>query len=127
MTCRKLPKLGLLLMVRHPESDDPEDHCTDLEGNPIYGPVDSDGHYIDFQVGRMGGTELAEVELRRGMASSSAARILRKLADLVERNPGLLTARQGIAGEFDESGSARLILCAPFDDFGNLPPMPDIG
>ena len=84
-------------MVRHPESDDPEDHCTDLEGNPIYGPVDSDGHYIDFQVGRMGGTELAEVELRRGMAPSSAARILRKLAGLIEHNPGLMSERQGVA------------------------------
>jgi hypothetical protein len=74
----------------------------------------------------MGGTELAEVELRRGMAPSSAARILRKLAGLIEHNPGLMTERQGVAGEFDELGSPRLILCLPYDDFGNLPPMLDI-
>src|SRR5262245_54216495 len=83
MARRKPPKLGVLLMVRHPESEDPEDHCTDLEGNPIYGPVDSDGHYIDFQVGRMGGTELAEVELRRGMRSEEHTYELQSLRHIV--------------------------------------------
>jgi hypothetical protein len=124
MARRNPPRLGVSLRVRHPETETDVKHATDPQGIPLYGPLDADGHCIEFDGSEWPGEQLAAFTLRRGMSPDFAAGLLRKLAGLVERNPMLLTLGQGVSGVFDESGTAQVEFDLEYDEFGNLPQRP---
>jgi hypothetical protein len=120
MARRRPPNLGLTITVAHPES---ETERPPRKADELAAFMDHDGHVMEFAVGQYRGEDLAEVTLRRGMAPSAAAALLRKVADRIEKNEWLMQARQGASGEFNPEGEAKkdvLSLDDNYDDFGNL-------
>ncbi len=106
MTIPRRRKLGLALKVFHPDSmiDLAASLRTDWEAN-----ADDDGHYVKFDMTSMGGDCLLEVRIQRGIAATSAASILRKLADLIERaGTELLAEPGGFDGNFNKNGEAMV-------------------
>jgi hypothetical protein len=118
---RKPPNLGLWLLVRHPESEYGYIPPVGKDGKPV-AEGDADGHLIHFSMDAWKGEALADVQVRRGMAAPAAAALLRKLADLIERTPALMTARQGVSGWTNRDGEAEVcdLMSLDYDDFGNL-------
>jgi hypothetical protein len=97
---RKPKELGLYLTVRAGRAP-PLPFC----------PADADGHAITFSMDAMHGAALAEVALRRGIAGTAAAAILRKLADRVERyGDELLDLTRGNDGRFSRFGEPEFTM-----------------
>jgi hypothetical protein len=124
----KKPKdLGLYLSVFHPTSMGfgdgkaaPEDY---------FQPRDDDGQYIDLTMVPMKGEELVTLFIRRGISADTAASILRKLAQRIEKNCSLLVRGRGFDGWFDENGTvveSSLSLEGDYDPSGNDLTIPDI-
>ncbi len=77
----------------------------DLNYRPATWMVDKDGHVILYEMDPMPGEALVKCVIRQGMAPSYAAKILRKLAFLIERNGlELLNLPVGALGDFDNNG-----------------------
>lgn len=79
----------------------------DRAGDPA---ADSDGHVITATVLKREGADHSLVPVRvrigHGVSARTAATMLRKVADLVERNPDLLSAMPGFAVRRNPDGSA---------------------
>jgi hypothetical protein len=105
MVPAKEPKdLGLEVIVTHPDSLDFGGNL-EIEFDPD--EIDVDGHYIIYEMMPMDGQVLFSRRVRRGMAPSAAAALLRKLADHVERHGGkLLSMPRGGEGCFNAFGDA---------------------
>ena len=75
----------------------------------LYPDVDSDGEYVHFEMTPMQGDSLLWLTIRRGITPQRAARSLRKIADLIDREGlGLLNALEGrdepLRLAYDEAG-----------------------
>jgi hypothetical protein len=126
---KRPPTLGLNVTVLHPESMDfghppqgvsaREHH----ERNVANWPVDRDGHHIGYAMDAIRDQALLRLTIQHGVSAQEAARLLRKVAHLVERNPELLTIRQGYEGTVRTDstlGKCPLSLDDCYDDFGQL-------
>jgi len=93
--------LGLEVYVSHPTSSADPRIQTGYEDREL----DHDGHNISYEMSPMPGEDLVVLTIRRGMATTAAASLLRKLADLLERHGGtLLNMPRGGEGFFDSTG-----------------------
>src|SRR6516162_11105992 len=54
--------------------------------HPFEDSTDDDGHHISYEMGPMRGDALCWLTLRRGLSTDTAADLLRKLADRLERH-----------------------------------------
>jgi hypothetical protein len=135
---KKAPPLGVFISVCHPASEVPPpwhpkasvvtddgrtlpmaDYIEEFE-------ADKDGHTYSYDVQVMRGRQILSIEFVRGMAPGAAAEILRKLAAMIEKNPKLISTKQGVCGqiingELEESFPGLEL----YDDFGNFVESPE--
>jgi hypothetical protein len=99
----KKPKdLGLALMVVHESS---YDSLSDRIREGLAPEIDSDGHRTTYEMVPMPGDHLLGIAIRRGVSPRTAAELLRKLADRLERFGGeLLNMPRGGEGSFNARG-----------------------
>jgi hypothetical protein len=70
--------------------------------------ADKDGHRIMWSIGRDAEFRLAYISFRQGTDPRYAANLLRKLADLVEKNPKVLHQSGNSLGEFRSEKAIKL-------------------
>lgn len=99
---RRARDLGLDICVCHPQSEVGElRHKEETYGDQC----DADGHYMSVGMVPMRGQYLVELMIRRGMSATSAASILRKIADRIELNGDpLLNLIGSTSGQFMPDG-----------------------
>jgi hypothetical protein len=89
--------------------------------------ADADGHTYSWDVGERRDLAICRVEFAKGMGPQIVGGILRKLADLIERNPSLLNMPQGTRGNIVKGEiEVNPLTQNMYDDFGNMLPLDDI-
>src|SRR5690349_12402007 len=93
-------RLGLDLRVFHLDPEISAGQRTDMQA------VDADGHFVSYLMAPMPREALCQVSIPRGLDVNTAATVLRKLADRIERHGAeLLTLERDQLGHFDADGT----------------------
>jgi hypothetical protein len=120
MATRKKPRsLGFSLVVIHESS---YDALSAKLREALTSEIDAEGHHTTYEMGPMAGDYLLDLTIRRGVSARTAAALLRKLADRLERHGGaLLSMPQGGEGFFNDRGEPEADpLPLPRDENGDV-------
>jgi hypothetical protein len=92
---------SIVIKVVHPESN--PGRFIDQDGQPPI-RVDKDGHFVMISANDWPNYEFVSLILQRGLAPTTAAAVLRKLADKIENYPTLMVMSAGEIHLCDEHG-----------------------